>query len=85
MQTPPAKDYAATSKLGNIINLSPGNNYTDPSETGRLNCFSVGARPAVVPFFQSLSPCYQQPLANNDKSVSYDARPAALTGQSVLK
>ncbi|WP_257294879.1 hypothetical protein, partial [Endozoicomonas sp. YOMI1] len=45
---------------------------------------SVIVRSAVIPFFQSLSPHYQQPAANNNESVSYDSRPVALPSQLML-
>ncbi len=49
----------------------------------QLNGLSVIVRSAVIPFFQSLSPDYQQPAANNE-SVPYDSRPVALPSQSML-
>ena len=83
MQALPAKDHAAIP--GNIINMSPGDGCIGMDKAGMLTGFRVGVRSAVIPFFQSLSPCYQQSRAINDKLVSYDARPAAQTGQSALK
>ena len=83
MQALPAKDYAAIP--GNIINMSPEDGCIGMDKAGLLTGFRVGVRSAVIPFFQSLSPCYQQSPAINDKSVSYDAGSAAQTGQSALK
>ena len=85
MQALPAKDYAAITNPGNIISMSPGDGCIGMDEAGLLRGFSVRVRSAVIPFFQSLSPSYQQPPATNDKSVSYDAGRAAQTGQSALK
>ena len=85
MQTFPVKDYAAITSPGNIFSMSPGNGCIGMDEAGLLRGFSVRVRSAVIPFFQSLSPSYQQPRATNDKSVSYDVGPAGQTGQSALK
>ena len=85
MQTFPIKDYAAITSPGNIISMSPGDGCIGMDEAGLLRGVSVRVRSAVMPFFQSLSPSYQQPPDTNDKSVSYDVGPAAQTGQSVLK
>ena len=85
MQTLPAKDYAAMTNPGNMISFSPGDGCVGMDKTGLLTGFRVGVRSAVIPFFQSLSPCYQQSPAINDKSVPYDAGSAAQTGQSTLK
>ena len=83
MQALPAKDHAAIP--GNIINMSAGDDCIGMDRAGLLTGFRVGVRSAVIPFFQSISPCYQQSPAINDKSVSYDAGSAAQTGQSALK
>ena len=80
MQALPAKDYAAAP--GNIISMPPGDGCIGMDKAGLLTGFRVGVRSAVIPFFQSLSPCYQQSPAINDKSVSSEA---AQTGQSALK
>ena len=83
MQTLPVKDYSAIP--GDIISRSPRNSCIGKDKTGLLTGFRVGVRSAVIPFFQSLTPCYQQCSAINNKSVSYDSRPAAQAGQSALK
>ena len=83
MQALPAKDYATIP--GDTINMSPEDGCIGMDKAGMLTGFRVGVRSAVIPFFQSLSPCYQQSPAINDKSVSYDAGSAAQTGQSALK
>ena len=82
MQTLPAKDYAAITNPGNITSMSPGDGCIGMDKTELLTGFRVGIRSVVIPFFQSVSPCYQQSPAINDKSVSYEA---AQTGQSALK
>ncbi|WP_257267268.1 hypothetical protein [Endozoicomonas sp. ONNA2] len=81
MQTPTEKNYAASIYPGNVFSASPGQENAGTGKTGQLNGLSVIVRSAVIPFFQSLSPDYQQPLANNNES---DSRPVALPGQSML-
>ena len=85
MQTLPAKDYAAITNPDNSISVSPGDDGIGMGKTGQLTGFSIGVRYAVIPFFQSLLPCYQHSSTNNDTPVLYDPGPAALAGQSVLK
>ena len=85
MQTLPAKDYAAITNPDNSISVSPGDDCTGMGKTGQLTGFSIGVRYAVIPFFQSLLPCYQQSSTNNNTPVFYDPGPVALAGQSVLK
>ena len=85
MQTLPAKDYAAITNPDNRISVSPGDDCTGMGKTGQLTGFTIGVRYAVIPFFQSLLPCYQRSSTNNDTPELHDSGPAALTGQSMLK
>ncbi|WP_422489863.1 hypothetical protein [Endozoicomonas sp. ALE010] len=84
MQTPTEKNYAAVTYPGNVFSTSPEQENTGTGNTGQLNGLSVIVRSAVIPFFQSLSPDYQQPSANNNESVPYDSKPVALPSQSML-
>ena len=84
MQTPTEKKYAAVTYPGNVFSASPEQDNAATGETGQLNGLSVIVRAAVIPFFQSLSPDYQQPSANNNESVPYDSRPVALPSPSML-
>ena len=85
MQILPAKDYAAITNPHNSISVSPGDDCTGMGKTGQLTGFTIGVRYAVIPFFQSLLPCYQDSSTINDTPVLYDSGPAALAGQSMLK
>ena len=85
MQTLPAKDYAAITNPDNSISVSPGDDCTGMGKTGQLTGFTIGVRYAVIPFCQSLLPCYQHSSTNNDTPELHDSGPASLAGQSMLK
>ncbi|WP_257263742.1 hypothetical protein [Endozoicomonas sp. ONNA2] len=84
MQTPTEKNYAGVTYPGNLFSTSPAQENSGTGNTGQLNGLSVIVRSAVIPFFQSLSPDYQQPSANNNGLMSYDSKPVALHNQSML-